>query len=148
MSTTPTYQIIKATSHAHYVWSVVLRYEVFTNEQGYDPKYDIDQSIDQFTYYLALNDEKPVATARYHLINGIAKIETMVVLKAFRKKGIATKILRKIQSDLAQNGHKICVLNAMLDAEPLYLKLGYTRTGKIFTTDAGAKCCEMELKLS
>ena len=137
--------IIRTKSQNDYAWTVILRYQVFSIEQGFDPKFDIDEREDESIYYLALYDGKPVGTARYRMVNGQAKIEAMVVLKEYRKKGIATKLLSTIHRDLHENGITDIYLNAMTQADPFYIKLGYVREGKMFKTPAGAPHYKMVL---
>lgn len=133
-----TAEIIRVQSQHHYAWTVVLRYQVFSIEQGFNPKFDIDEREDESIYYLAFDNGKPIGTARYRMVEENAKIEAMVVLKDYRGKGYASKLLRKIHEDLKEKNVKEVYLNAMIDAEPLYLRLGYAREGDVFKTPAGA----------
>lgn len=130
--------ILIANTKFQHAWTVILRYKVFSIEQGFDPKYDIDHREDESIHYLLRENEIPVATARYRIVEDKAKIEAVVVLKEYRKKGYATKLLKKIHDDLKTSKLYHCYLNSVVEIEPLYLKLGYTREGEMFKTPAGA----------
>ena len=140
-------EIVKVKSKEEYAWTVILRYKVFCIEQGFDPNFDIDKREDESIYFLALDNKKPIGTARYRLIDGAAKIEAVVILKDFREKGYASRLLDFMHKHLKNIGVKNVYLNSMIEAEPFYLKIGYTRSGSMFKTPSGAPHYKMILEL-
>jgi len=105
-----------------------IRYKVFVEEQNVPSDLEMD-GLDEETFQaLLLADNQPVATARFHILTDESqvKVERVAVLKAWRRKGLADKIMDAIE-DYARSEHNIqeVKLNAQITAVPFYKKRGY-----------------------
>jgi [ribosomal protein S18]-alanine N-acetyltransferase len=79
-------------------------------------------------YIVALDDNEIIGYAGIALAGDVADIHTLTVLPAFRRRGIASHMLRELEAWATQKG----ITNFMLEmregnaeAQPLYEKYGY-----------------------
>ncbi|MHA3066441.1 GNAT family N-acetyltransferase [Lacticaseibacillus saniviri] len=113
--------------------ALMIRQTVFVNEQGVDPKLEIDADEAKAIYFVGYLNQQPVVTARLIDGNHIQRVATM---KAFRHQGLAKELLLAMEAPAKALGATELHLNAQLRALPFYERLGYHAFGPEFM-DAG-----------
>ncbi len=127
------FQIIEAKSEKEIQLCVDIRKEVFINEQGVNPRIEIDNIDYKCEHILAFYKNQPVATARLQKISEEKyKVGRMAVKKKHRRYGIGSEILLFIENYLKKKQIKIIELNAQKYVEKFYLKNGYNPVGDEF----------------
>jgi len=121
-----------------------IRRTVFIEEQKVPENLEWDESDDDAIHVLATNnDNKPVATAR---IKADGHIGRMAVLKAHRKHGVGSTMLKQlIEQARAQQLARVFV-HAQITAMPFYAKHGFVAISDEFL-DAGIPHKTMQLEL-
>lgn len=114
-----------------------LRRVVFIEEQGVSPNDEIDGLDDQAIHLLALQDDRPVGTARLLVKGATGKIGRVCVLAEARGTGLGAALIRAALAVLRdQPGVSEAYLGAQSHATAFYEKLGFVREGEEFL-DAG-----------
>ena len=108
-----------------------IREEVFVSEQCVKREEEYDNFEDESTHYLAFNNEKPVATARWRETEKGVKLERFAVLKPYRRKGFGEAILQEVLKDVKPLKKKI-YLHAQLTAVKFYERNGFEKEGDVF----------------
>jgi predicted GNAT family N-acyltransferase len=109
--------------------NVLVRGKVFIVEQQIDWEIEFDGLDDQSILFTAYSDNKmPIGAAR--LYNN--KVGRVATLKAYRKQGVASAIMKEIETYCSLNGIEKVVLHAQLYIKDFYEHLGYTAEGEIF----------------
>ncbi len=108
--------------------NVLIRGLVFVVEQEIDWEIEFDGLDDICVLFTAYVDDKPVGAARLYK-NKIGRVAT---LKEYRKQGIATLLMEKIEDYAAENKMPVLILNAQIQVRDFYLHLGYIPEGEIF----------------
>lgn len=121
--------------------SLAVRMEVFVQEQGVSPEEEVDEydaSPSACRHFLATDDGKPVAAARWKTSEpGIAKLQRIAVRLPYRGRSIGRLIVTAMERDAAELGYESAILDAQCTAEPFYAKLGYTTISEEPFYDAG-----------
>src|SRR6186713_1623629 len=82
---------VAETKHDH-GWCVAIRTLVFEVEQHVDIGLEVDQHEDACRHILGIDDRIPFAAARWRIYKpGVAKIERVAVLKAWRGQNLGTQ---------------------------------------------------------
>jgi len=99
---------------------------------------ETDEWENSSTYYLAIDGEKVLGTARWRLIdNQTAKIERVAILKEARGQGVGTELMRYLLQDIdSQPNIQTIKLGSQNSAIPFYEKLGFQVIGEEYL-DAG-----------
>jgi len=99
---------------------------------------ETDEWENSSTYYLAIDGEKVLGTARWRLIdNQTAKIERVAVLKEARSQGIGIELMRYILTEIHANSNiQTIKLGSQNSAIPFYETLGFQVIGEEYL-DAG-----------
>ena len=127
------FQIIEAKSEKEIQLCVDIRKEVFINEQGVNPRIEIDNIDYKCEHILAFYKNQPVATARLQKISEEKyKVGRMAVKKKHRRYGIGSEILLFIENYLKKKQIKKIELNAQKYVEKFYLKNGFNPVGDEF----------------
>ena len=108
-----------------------VRTEVFIIEQQVDPALEMDEYDDIANHYLAINDDKPIATARWREIGDKIKLERFAVLNEYRNNGVGSKILEMVLQDVLPLNKKV-YLHSQLKAVNFYTRQGFVKEGDIF----------------
>lgn len=140
---------ILTTHHGSQWWPgiALLRRAVYIDEQNVPEDLEWDEHDADAVHLAAMLNGQLVATARVVVQDGQAKIGRLAVATDFRKRGIATKMVRKALS-VAQEKHITSVtLDAQTRVTSLYEKLGFHVVGEEFI-DAGIWHLKMVLDLS
>ncbi|TMW72981.1 GNAT family N-acetyltransferase [Alteribacter natronophilus] len=116
-----------------------VRRTVFVDEQHVPEEEEIDEFEEEAVHFVAYADsegEKPVGAGRLRILDDIGKVERICVLKEFRTQGVGDRIMQKIEEEAERHPIEELKLNAQVQAERFYKRLGYeTISGEFF--DAG-----------
>ena len=127
--------------------AMAVRRVVFVIEQKIDETEEYDGLDDSSLHFVALSDGKVVGTARVRFPSPqCAKIERMAVLKEFRRCGVGTGILNRIEKELKGRRVPVAVLHAQIIAAPFYESQGYKPIGAHFY-EAGIEHYKMKKRI-
>ncbi|MEF3303889.1 GNAT family N-acetyltransferase [Paenibacillus sp. GYB003] len=128
-----------------------LRKEVFVAEQNVPEHLEVDEldTPDGACRHLLLVDRgEPVATARVKRYDAqTAKIQRVAVKAARRGQGCGRRIMEAAERLAADLGYSYAVLDAQLQAEPFYGRLGYATESDEPFDDAGIMHVRMRKQL-
>ncbi len=120
-----------------------IRKKVFINEQKVPKNLEIDGLDEDCLQYLAMDGETPVATCRLRIIENIAKIERVAVLKNYRGRGIGRDLMQHVIKESVENpAIKRIKLGAQISAAEFYTRLGFEKIGEHYM-DAGIEHIDM-----
>lgn len=112
-----------------FIDAIRIRVEVFIIEQKCPPGWEPDELDKDSQQYIALVDNKILATARLRESpKGVAKLERMVVKKDYRGKGIALSLTKFIMEESRKQGYKKIWMQAQEHAKGIYEKAGFKVT--------------------
>ncbi|MFD0710798.1 GNAT family N-acetyltransferase [Paenibacillus sp. GCM10027626] len=118
-----------------------VRKEVFVKEQQVPVELELDEfdaSWDACRHFLLLDSGKPIAAARYRMYDErIAKLQRIAVLAPYRGKGLGKQIIEQMEKDIRQQQIDAIILDAQIQAEAFYRKLGYLTISEEPFLDAG-----------
>ena len=121
-----------------------IRRIVFIEEQKVPENLEWDESDTDCTHVLVTdNNNKPLATAR---IASNGHIGRMSVLKAYRKYGIGSAMIKKLVEYARSQQLARLTLHAQVTAMPFYARHGFVETSDEFM-DAGIPHKAMQLQL-
>ena len=109
----------------------LIRNEVFIEEQGFQNEYD---EADTFSVHYVLYDgNSPLAVCRsfFDKDKNSFVIGRIAVRKAYRGKGLGSRILTDAENELIRLGAKSVILHAQVSAVKFYNSCGYTEFGEI-----------------
>ena len=118
-----------------YGWCVAIRTLVFEVEQHVDIGLEVDQHEDTCRHLVGIDDRIPFAAARWRIYKpGVAKIERVAVLKAWRGRNLGTALMDAVISDIKSAGpnFKILRIEAQDYTIPFYEKMGFVVLGAGF----------------
>ena len=121
-------KVVVAKTQKELLDNVLVRGFVFVVEQEIDWEIEFDGLDDVCVLFTAYIGEEPIGAARLYK-NKVGRVAT---LKEYRKQGIATAIMDKIENYALTNNIKLLKLNAQLQVKDFYLHLGYIPEGEIF----------------
>ncbi len=108
-----------------------IRREVFMLEQGFTHEFDDTDAV--ALHLLFCDGDTPAATGRvYPDISrpGLWHIGRVAVRKPFRGKGIGAQVIARLEEEIRHLGGMSVELDAQLQAEGFYQRLGYVRAGE------------------
>ncbi|MBL4915793.1 GNAT family N-acetyltransferase [Szabonella alba] len=124
-----------------------LRRIVFIEEQGVSEADEIDDLDDEAIHLLALQDGRPVGSARLLIRGETGKIGRVCVLRAARGTGLGAALIRAAIAEFrALPGIKRAKLGAQTHALGFYEGLGFAAEGPVYD-DAGIPHRDMVLQL-
>ncbi len=118
-----------------------IRKSVFIDEQHVPKELEWDGLDSTCTQFLAVIDSTPVATAR---LTPEGQIGRMAVLKAYRCKGIGSRLLDAVLVQAQRQGHTQVFLHAQVSVIEFYQRHGFIAEGDVFI-DAGIEHRTMRL---
>lgn len=118
----------KVILEADFAICMALRMEVFVFEQNVPAEEEWDAHDKECTHFIARVDGRPAATARWRVVDGIAKIERMAVRQVNRGQGVGDALLTAAMDDARAKGFTHAKLSAQTHAIPFYEKLGFRVT--------------------
>lgn len=127
----------------------IFRWELLRKPLGMS-KESLEDHIEDSSYHLmGINDENDViASGRVHFNNKKeAQIRYMAVKDSYKRKGIGSEIVIKLEDYATSKGAERMVLNARENALSFYLSLGYIEKGP-YQSDTGIPHSRMEKNLT
>jgi predicted GNAT family N-acyltransferase len=112
-----------------------IRYLVFVAEQGCPIKDEYDQYESIASHILVYENEQPIGTARWRVVDGVAKLERICVLASHRKRGVGKLIVTALEERAIKRGLTRSKLHGQVQAEAFYNRLGYLTTSESFIED-------------
>ena len=97
-------------------------------ELEYANPFDQYENEEDSTHFLIIDDNTPVATARYRQTDNGIKMERFAVLKEMRGKGYGLLILNHMIADLSNN-KLVKYLHAQVQVVCFYEKVGFKKIG-------------------
>lgn len=107
-----------------------IRKTVFVEEQNCPPQLEWENE-EVSVHFLATVNGEDAGACRWRKTEAGYKLERFAVLKPFRRKGVAGKMIDAILNDLPPSTSHI-YLHAQVAAMPLYLKKGFVSVGDEF----------------
>src|ERR1700761_7406003 len=107
-----------------------IRREVFVGEQNCPPKLEWEFE-EESNHFLATVDGEPAGACRWRKTDKGYKLERFAVLGKFRGLGVGQEMVKTVLADLPKYANYI-YLHAQVQAVPLYLKVGFEKTGPQF----------------
>ena len=127
----------------------IFRWELLRKPLGMS-KESLEDDLEDSSYHLmGIDDENNViASGRVHFNdNNQAQIRYMAVKDNYKRKGIGSEIVTKLEDYASSKGAKKMVLNARENALSFYLSLGYSEKGP-YQSDTGIPHSKMEKDLA
>ncbi len=107
-----------------------VRTQVFIVEQGIDPADEWDDEDQQAVHFVCFGTTAvPIGTCR---LTEQGQIGRLAVLENYRHQGFGKMLINKAVSVAREMGISQVYLNAQVDAQVFYEKLGFKGDGKIF----------------
>ncbi|RKN86715.1 GNAT family N-acetyltransferase [Paenibacillus ginsengarvi] len=129
-----------------------LRKEVFVAEQNVPEELEIDEYDipgGECAHLLLTDEGIPVATARVkHYDAETAKIQRVAVARERRGQGLGKRIMEGAERLADRLGYRYAILDAQVQAEPFYGRLGYVTISDEPFDDAGIQHVRMRKQLS
>lgn len=116
--------------------AMLVRKEVFVNEQKVPLEEEIDEYENTSAHFVLYDEEEPVGAGRFRVKDGEGKVERICVLEEARGKGSGKLIMNFIEDHARSHNVPALILNAQTHAIPFYENLGYSVTSDEFL-DAG-----------
>ena len=125
---------VETQSELNDAWQV--RIAVFVDEQGVPPAVELDEYEASSEHIIVYNDDKlPVGTGRLRMVDGVAKLERICILAAYRQYGLGRKIVAALEEIASGKGLTTAKLHGQSQAEHFYHKLGYQTKSAVFVED-------------
>jgi predicted GNAT family N-acyltransferase len=112
--------------------ALAIRKLVFVREQGVPQEIEMDHDDGSAIHFLVFEGNKALGTARIVMRQGSAKIGRMAVLKNYRRKGIGTKLLRRIILTARRRGAQNIYLHAQVPVIGFYEAKAFRCVGPVF----------------
>ena len=114
-----------------FVDAIRIRVNVFIIEQECPPGWEPDELDKDSQHFIALADNKIVATARLREDpKHVAKIERMAVSKDYRGEGIGETLAKYMVEQAKKMGYKKIWMQAQVQAKDFYKKIGFKEVSK------------------
>lgn len=111
----------------------IIRQKVFVEEQGYENEFDDIDAAPGTCHILALLEGVPVGCCRVFPEGpGRWRIGRVAVLRDFRRRGIASALLKEAEDFLRAQGAGSVLVGAQCTAAELYRRSGYVVCGSVF----------------
>ncbi|MFE5323614.1 GNAT family N-acetyltransferase [Paenibacillus sp. NPDC056579] len=144
-------EIIHVTTQQQLNQCLDIRKEVFVHEQQVDESLEIDEFDDSpqaCSHVLLQEDGLPVATGRMRPYKeDTMKLQRIAVRKPARGTGAGKAIVLALEEEARRIGYAYTLLDAQCQAEPFYIKLGYTTVSPETFLDAGIPHVRMKKQL-
>lgn len=124
-----------------------IRHAVFQVEQQVAADLDFDGLDETAIHLIAYWGNEPIGTARIRYLQPhLTKIERVAVLSAYRGRGVGNALVQQAIVFLKSQNVPEVKLNAQVQAQSFYQKLGFKPQGEVFE-EAGILHVEMRQKL-
>ncbi|ORY26968.1 acyl-CoA N-acyltransferase [Naematelia encephala] len=133
----PAYEIIKVSTPEELSESMAIRYEVFIEEQGYDPQIEVDDYEDPISTHFLLRLETGEFAGTVRVQDKRGKLGRLALRKAYRGMGLAKPLCYAVHDYIRGIGGKEIIADAQaseggtgVNAVGFYDKLGYYPRGE------------------
>ena len=145
-------EIVKVATRDQLEQGLHVRFEVFVKEQGVSPQEELDEwdeSPESCVHVLARDRlGHPIGAARFRAYDReTAKLQRIAVLKTYRSKGVGRLLVECMEREAAEQGFVYALLDAQVQAEGFYAKLGYTTISEETFLDAGIPHVRMRKRI-
>lgn len=124
-----------------------VRKEVFVEEQGISEDIELDNHDSEALHIVVKDGKRVIGTARVLFpAPSVAKIERMAILRPFRRKGIGSRIISFLNTELKNRQIRKVVLHAQYSSVAFYKSCGFVESGMPFN-EAGIRHLRMEREL-
>ena len=123
-----------------------IRRIVFVKEQHVSPKMEFEGLDAGATHIIVLHGSKPIGCARIRFLGVKAKLERIALLKAYREKGIGTRLVNYLLRYCRRKNARHAVMHAQTHAMKFYQRHGFSTAGKPFN-EAGIRHIQMHKQL-
>ena len=129
-----------------FIDAIRIRVDVFIKEQKCKPGWEPDEDDKKSKHFIAIVDDKIVATARIRETGSKEyKIERMATKKEYRKKGIGKGLVDYIINNLNEFNPKRIWMQSQVRAQKFYEKYGFKNVSKPYDL-YGIKHIDMKLR--
>ena len=136
-----------AESEADREAALVVRRDVFIEEQGVAEEVEMDGKDEDAIHFVATADGEPVGAARLREVgSGVGKVERVAVVADRRDDGIGRELMRTLEATAVERDIDRLVMHAQTHVQAFYLSLDYEMTSDVFE-EAGIDHVEMEKEL-
>jgi predicted GNAT family N-acyltransferase len=127
--------------------ALVVRRNVFIEEQGVPEQIEMDGKDEDAIHFVATADGEPVGAARLREVeSGVGKVERVAVVADRRDDGIGRELMRTLEATAVERDIDRLVMHAQTHVQAFYLSLDYEMTSDVFE-EAGIDHVEMEKEL-
>ncbi len=113
--------------------AIAVRERVFVQEQGVPPEEELDGRDADALHLVAVDaDDRVIGTLRLLLDGATAKVGRVAVESAWRRQGIAARMLEDALAEAAARGARRVRLASQLDVVALYERAGFTVESPVF----------------
>jgi predicted GNAT family N-acyltransferase len=127
--------------------ALVVRRDVFIEEQGVPEEVEMDGKDEDAIHFVATADGDPIGAARLREVgSGVRKVERVAVVADRRDDGIGRKLMRTLEATAVERDIDRLVMHAQTHVQAFYLSLDYETTSDVFE-EAGIDHVEMEKEL-
>ncbi|MBM7867301.1 GNAT family N-acetyltransferase [Heliomicrobium gestii] len=141
-------EIITVTTVCQLEQCLKIRRDVFVGEQGVPESLEVDgfdRSPAECRHILLTLQGEPAATGRLTPYDETTiKVQRVAVCKGFRTGGLGRAIMKALEEEALRLGYRRCLLNAQIQAQGFYEKLGYTALSPEPFLEAGIWHVRME----
>ena len=114
-----------------FIDAIRIRVDAFITEQGFKPGWEPDENDKTARNFIALVDNKIVATARFRESEpGTIKVERMATKKEHRGKGIGKILLDFMIKEIKKLNPKKVYANCQVQAQEFYEKCGFKKVSE------------------
>ena len=121
-------KVVVAKTQKEILDNCYVRGQVFVVEQKIDWAIEFDGLDPLCVLFTVYDDSKPIGAARLYK-NKVGRVAT---LAEYRKQGVASQLMKKIEEYAKENQMTKLVLHAQKYIEDFYSELGYVSEGDIF----------------
>ena len=121
-------KVVVAKTQKEVLDNCYVRGQVFVVEQKIDWAIEFDGLDPHCVLFTVYDDSKPIGAGRLYK-NKVGRVAT---LKEYRKQGVASLLMKKIEDYAKEHNLKELILHAQKYIEDFYTELGYTSEGDIF----------------
>ena len=119
-----------------------IREAVFIKEQGVPYGCARDGLEEEATAFVVLKNDKVIGGSRIRFIKGKAKLERIVLLPKYQRKGIGKRLVQYMICFAKEKGLKEIYLHGQVRIQKFYKSLGFKPRGEIFV-DGGMEHYEI-----
>ena len=131
---------------SEFIDAIRIRVDVFIKEQKCEPGWEPDEEDKKSRHFIAILDNKIVATARVRETRkNEYKIERMATKKEYRKKGIGKGLVEYIIKNISKQKPKRIWMQSQVRAQKFYETCGFKTISKPYNL-YGIKHIDMELE--